>query len=125
MLPESPALRTLPRLRVVRAQQVHQVGSLQTGGAIGPSFFVNQQWELDPGLFAKLLSVLCVAQADDGQLRASAVELSLMLAQLRDVLAAKDSTIVAKENDYGQVRFPQSAKPFPDAIGIGQRNARK
>jgi hypothetical protein len=31
----------------------------------------------------------------------------LMLAQLRDVLAAKHSAIVAQENDDGRLRVPQ------------------
>ena len=43
-----------------------------------------------------------------------------MFAQLRDVLAAENSAVVAQENDYGWSRFPQRAKPDGTFIGIGE-----
>ncbi|HEV2103490.1 MAG TPA: hypothetical protein VGR58_11995 [Candidatus Acidoferrum sp.] len=46
-----------------------------------------------------------------------------MLAQLRDVFAAEDSTVVAeKDNDRG-IRLPKGAETDPVAKGIGERDA--
>jgi hypothetical protein len=35
------------------------------------------------------------------------LELGLVLTQLRDMLAAEDSAVVAKENDHGRIQLPQ------------------
>jgi len=42
VLPESPALRALPRLRVVGAQQVKKIGGLEASRVIGLPFVVDQ-----------------------------------------------------------------------------------
>jgi hypothetical protein len=48
------------------------------------------------------------------------LDFGLMLAQLRDVLAAENSAVMAQENDYGWPRFPQRAEPDRTFIGIGE-----
>jgi len=45
-----------------------------------------------------------------------------MFAQLRDVLTAKDSTPVAKKNQYCRLFRPQRAQTDQIALGIGQRD---
>ena len=107
MLPESATLGALPRVRIVGPQQMQKIGRLQARGTISQPFFVDQQWKVDARLFAEQRSVMRVSQADCSQSGAFALEFGFVLAQLRDVLAAEDSPIVAKENNHGRVRLPQ------------------
>jgi len=45
-----------------------------------------------------------------------------VFAQLRDVLAAKDSPIVPEKNQYGRLSGPQRAKTNLTPIAIGKSN---
>jgi hypothetical protein len=49
----------------------------------------------------------------------------LVFAQLRDVLTAEDSAIVAKKNHRGRRRFPKRAQADFAAVGIGQNDIRE
>jgi hypothetical protein len=42
--------------------------------------------------------------------------------QLRDVLAAKDSAVVAKEDENGGIRFPERAEANVLAEGVRERD---
>jgi hypothetical protein len=44
-------------------------------------------------------------------------------AQLRDLLAAKDSAVAAKEDEDGGIRFPERAEADGFAEGVGEREA--
>jgi hypothetical protein len=107
MLPESPALGALACPRVVRAQQVKKICGLQARRMIRLPFFVDQQRERDSGFLTEQRGVARITQPDSGQLGALASELCFVFAQLRDVLAAKNSAVVAQENDHGRVGLPQ------------------
>jgi hypothetical protein len=48
-----------------------------------------------------------------------------VFAQLRDVLAAEDSAIVAKENNDGRVAFPEGAEANLLAMGVGKNDIRE
>jgi hypothetical protein len=122
VLPESTALRAFPRLRVVGPKQVKKVSGLETGRVIGLPLFVDQQWKFDARLFAESSGVARVPQADSGQFRAFRLELGFVVAQLRDMLAAEDSAVVAKKNDHSRLQLPQRSEPYGDAIGIRQRD---
>jgi hypothetical protein len=50
-------------------------------------------------------------------------ECLLVFAQLRDVLSAEDSAIVAKENEDGGIIFPERAETDGIAKGVGERDA--
>ena len=43
-----------------------------------------------------------------------------MFAQLRDVLAAEDSAVMAKENQDGGIVFPERAEPDLLAESVGE-----
>jgi hypothetical protein len=43
-----------------------------------------------------------------------------MLAQLRDMLAAEDSTVVAQENDHSRAIGPQRTQANGSAVGVRQ-----
>ena len=115
VLPETSALGAFPRPGVVSPQQVKNISCLQTSRVIGLPLFVDQQWEFDTSLLAEQRSVTRISQADGCQLSALGLELGLVFTQLRDMLPAEDSAVVAKENDYGRVQLPQTAEAYRGA----------
>ena len=83
-------------------QQTHRTICLPLG--------INQKWERDSSLLAKDLGIVCVTQADGDQPSAFIAECLFVVAQLRDVLAAEDSSVVAKEDDHCGVVGPERAE---------------
>ena|SRR5208282_1911438 len=92
----------------------------QTHSTIGLPLGVNQKWERDSSLLAKDLGVVCVAQADGGQPSAFIAECLFLVAQLRDVLAAEDSSVVAKEGDHCGLVGPERAEFDRPSFRVGQ-----
>jgi hypothetical protein len=45
-----------------------------------------------------------------------------MLAQLRDVLAAKHSAVMTQKNDHGWLRLPQRTEAQGTLVGIGKND---
>ena len=66
--------------------------------AVRPALLVDQEGECDPGLLAERARVLAVAEPDRRQPGARSAEGLLVLAQLRDVLPAEDSTVMPQEH---------------------------
>jgi len=93
-------------LGVVASQQVQQIGALEFHGIVRFTLFVNEQREGDPGLVAKSARVDAVTKPDGGQGSAAVLEGLLVSAQLRDVLAAKDSAVMAQENEHSRLAEP-------------------
>jgi hypothetical protein len=91
---------------VVATEKVKNVCALQGGCAIGATVVVDQEGELEASVFAKHAGVICVREADGGKGRAFGFKLVFMFAQLRDVLAAENSAVVAQKHDYGGRLFP-------------------
>jgi hypothetical protein len=118
VLRKAAGFGALAVLRVVGSKQMQDVGGLETHGAVSPSLRIDQQWKCYSRFFPEQPGVLFVAQADGGQLCASRVELELMLAQLRDMLTAEDSSVMAQKDDHGGILFPQRAKPHLFAARI-------
>ena len=71
----------------------------ETRRTIRLSLVVNQEREGDPTFNAESLGVVQVTQPDGGQPHTLFPECLLLIAQLRDVLAAEDSAVVPKEYD--------------------------
>lgn len=109
MLAVAAALGVGPGFRVFFTQEMEQVRGFQFGGAIGSSFGIDQEREGDAGLLAKQARVVHIAEADCGQRGSGLLEFALVFAQLRDVLAAEDSTIVAQKNYHGGMLLPERA----------------
>jgi hypothetical protein len=103
-------LGAFARLHVVPAEKMKQRSVLETNGFVGFALIVNEKWKLNAGFFAEKSGVLDVAQADHGDLRTFAAELLLKFAQLRDVLSAKDSTIMTKKDQHCRAFCPQRAQ---------------
>jgi hypothetical protein len=101
---------------------VQQIGGAQVGDGISLAMLVNQQRKSDARFFAENPCIVAIAQADGGESGAFVPEGRFVFAQLRDVLAAKNSAIVAKKNDDGRLILPQRAQTDFLAIAIGENN---
>ena len=115
----------IPGFGIFALEEVKNIRVFETGGFVGEAFFVDEEGKIDGGVFAKHAGVVAVAEADGGEGRAFLLELGLVFAQLRDVLPAEDSTVVAEEHDHGGMLFPQRAEAHGVAVGIGEGDARK
>jgi len=61
-----------------------------------------------------------VPEANRSQSSSGLLKLNLLRAQLRDMLAAEDSSVVTEENDYSGVPLPQRAEVHFCASSLGQ-----
>ncbi len=122
MLPMAGRGRARPGFGVVTSKKMQQVRRLEAGRAIRQPLRIYQQRKRDSGLLAKEAGVASVAKTDGGEIGALGPEFIFMVAQLRNMLAAKDSTVMAEEHDNGGSTFPQRAEPHFALVGIGQRN---
>ncbi len=93
-------------LGIVASQQVKQVCALQFHGGIGFALLINEQGESDACFVAKSASIGAIAKSYGCQGRAAVSESLFAGAQLRDVLAAEDSTIVPQEDHHGGLADP-------------------
>ena len=122
MLPMAGGRRAPPGFRVVTSKKMQQVRRLEAGRTIREPLRVYQQRKRDSGLLAKEAGVASVAKTDSGEIGALSAEFIFMVTQLRNMLAAKDSTVMAQEHNNGGTSFPQRAEPHFALVGIGQRN---
>jgi hypothetical protein len=103
-------LGALARGCIVLAQGVEQGSAAELDSAIGLARFVNKKREGNSGIFAEVAGVARVAQTDGHKLSSFFTKCLFVLAQLRDVLPAEDSAVVAQEGDYGRAVCPQRTK---------------
>ena len=110
---------------VVATQKVEKGGAAQAGHAVGLPLLVNEQGKSDAGLFPEQAGIILIAEPDGGQARTVLMEFPLVLAQLRDVLAAEESTVMPKEGDHRRAIGPERAEPHLVALSVGQDDGRK
>jgi len=108
----------LARFRVIGPKKMQQVGVAKFRHLIGLPLFVDQQRKSDARLLAKQPRIVAVAQSNGRQRRSLVPEGVLVFAQLRDVLAAKNSSIVTQKNDHGGLAGPQRSQPRFLVVGI-------
>jgi len=106
-------------------QKVEQIGRPKPGRPVSLSLFVDKKGKPDAGFFTKRACVVPVAKTDGRQTRACGMKCCLVLAQLRDVLAAKDSAIVPEKNKNRGAGLPERAQANQRAVGVGQRYVHK
>jgi len=99
--------RARPGRRVVAPEQVEQRRLPKAGRAVRPALLVDQERERDARLLAERTRVLPVAEPDRRQTSARGTESFLVLAQLRDVLAAEYSAVVPEEDEDGRPGLPE------------------
>jgi hypothetical protein len=112
--------RALSRRGIFTPQKMQEIRGLQFHRAISPARFVDQKRKVDARFFAKYSRIIAVAQSDRSKGGSFVAEGSLVFAQLRDVLAAKNSAIVAEKNQHGSLPGPQRAKSDFPPIAIGK-----
>ena len=122
MLLVSCGLCPLAGLQIIFAQEVQQGSLAQPNRFIGFAFVVDEKRKLDAGFLAEELGIARIAQANHSEMSAFFLEFGFKFAQLRDVLSAEDSTVVAKKDHHGRPGLPQGAKARWFAIGIGKRD---
>lgn len=122
MLAVTRGVGAFARDSVAATQQMKQVSALQFGGAVGGALCINQKRKRDAGLFAEETRVAEIAHPDRREISSTRIDFGLMLAQLRDVLAAEHSAVMAQENDDGRLRLPQRAEAHGTLVGIGKND---
>lgn len=100
-----------------------QVRFLQAKCSIRFPLVIDQQRKLDSGFFAEGTGIVGIAQPNCGKCCSLVFELLLVLAQLRNVLTAEDSTIVAEENHNCRMVSPQRTQLYRIAINIRQSHS--
>jgi hypothetical protein len=92
---------------VLAPQEMQEIRGLQVRRAISLAGFVDQKRKGDARFFAEDARVTGVAQSDRGKSGSFVPEDLLVFAQLRGVLAAKNSAIVAEKNQHGRLLGPK------------------
>jgi len=118
----SCGLGACPSQGVVGAEQVKDVSAPQSRLPICLALLVDEQRETNAGVLAKHLSVLSIAEANRGNSRSSFLKLFLMRAQLRYVLAAKDSAVVPEKDEHNRFFVPKRPHQHGSAIAIRQND---
>ena len=136
LLAEAGFFRFLAPFPVLFAEQMEDIRLFEIHRLVGLALFVNQKWEGDPGLLDESASEDEIAQADSGQVDSALLELRLVGAQLRDVLTAEDSTVMAEEHDDRRPVRPEQVEldgtfvriwqdDSGEALGIGAGHAKR
>jgi hypothetical protein len=94
------------RFSVVEPEDVKHISRFQGCGFVGFPFSIDQQWKRDTGLITKEAGIMNIAESNRCQRGSGTPEVVLVFAQLRDVLAAKDSAIMPQEDDHGGTVLP-------------------
>lgn len=118
MLFVSGGLCPFAGLQIVFAQKVEQGSVAQADSLICFALVINQERKLDAAFLAEESGVACITQSNYSKTCAFTFEFSFKFAQLRDVLSAEDSTVMAKEDHHGRPALPQGAKASRLAIGV-------
>jgi hypothetical protein len=111
---------TLPGGLVVSPKQMQKVGLSQADGAVSQPLLVDKKREGDAGLLPKEACVSPIAEAYGSQAGSSIFESLLVFAQLRDMLTAEESAVVAQENEDRRLPLPKRSEPDFAAVDIGQ-----
>ncbi len=102
----SRGARARPGLRVFPFKEMQYVRRLQPRGAVCAAILVDQKRKRDSRFVAKQARVVAVSQPHGGEAAAGRSKFPLALAQLRNMLAAEDSAVVAKKHDGGGLLLP-------------------
>lgn len=106
MLFVSRSLCPFAGLQIVFAQKVEQSSVAQANSLIGFALVIDEKRELDAGFLAEEPGITGIAQSNNSKTCAFPLEFGFKFAQLRDVLSAEDSTVVAKKDHHGGSSLP-------------------
>jgi hypothetical protein len=113
---------TFARNCVIATQQVKQICALQFGCAVCGAFYINQERKRDSSIFPECTGIVKIARSNRREIGAARLDFTLMLAQLRDMLAAEHSAVMAEKNYDGRLRLPQRAEPNATFVGIREND---
>jgi hypothetical protein len=99
--------RPLAGGRIVPAEEVQQIRGTQFRHPVSFALLVDQERKGDARILAKRAGIMPVTQPDGRQSRSLLPNGLLVFAQLRDVFPAKDSTVVAEEDQHSGLAGPQ------------------
>ena len=91
---------------VFRLEQMQDVCRLEFDGGIRFAVSVNQKREVDAGFLSELAGVLLIAKTDGGNANMPQAKFVFVRAQLRDMLTAKNSTIMTQEGNHTRLLRP-------------------
>ncbi len=111
-----------PRCGVVAAEKMQQVRRFQAQGTVSDPLGIDEQGKSNIGLFAKQAGKVPVAQPDRCERCSGLLESVFVSAQLRDMLAAEDSSVVPQEDNNGRTALPQRAQADLATPSFGQDN---
>jgi hypothetical protein len=109
-------------LEIIAAKYVKQIGHTQVGDCVGLALFIDEQGKVNSRFFPENTRIIAVAQADGCQGSTFVEEGLLVFAQLRDVLAAENSAVVAKKNDDSRLALPQRSQSNFLAKSVGKND---
>jgi hypothetical protein len=112
-------------LEIIAAESVKHIGDAQVGDGVCLAVFIDEQGKVDSRLFLENAGIVAVAKADGREGSTFIEEGLLVFAQLRDVLTAKNSSIVAKKNDDRRLALPQRAQANFLAKGVWESDIRE
>lgn len=104
---------------------MQDVGASKTDGVISEPLLIDQEKKCDSGFLTKQTGIVPIAQSDRSKGCALPLKSALVCAQLRDVLTAEDSAIVAQKNENSRAFFPERSKSMLVPIAIRQHDAGK
>ncbi len=96
-----------PRFAILRTENGKNRTDAQIDGAVGNTIGVNQQRERDSGVLTKNARVVHVAEAYGSNAGPFELKSLFALAQLRDMLTAKHSTVVPQKRNHARDAGPQ------------------
>ena len=111
---------SFPGLQIVFAQKVQQGRVAQPNSFIGFALVINEKRKLDAGSLAEKPGIAGIAQSDDSEMSTFLLKLGFEFAQLRDVLSAEDSAVVAEKDHHGRSGLPQRSKTRRFVVGVWQ-----
>jgi hypothetical protein len=107
-----------PGPEVGSVEEMRDRGTPQASSPVRDARLVDEKRKIDARLLLEGARVVAIAEADGGEPRARRAERPLVRAQLRGVLAAEDSAVVAKKHDHRRPRLPHRAEPDPVARDV-------
>ena len=112
----------LPASGIILAQKVEQIRRAKPRNSIGLATAVDQERELDTCFLAKHARVVGVTQADGCQRSSFTPEGLLVFAQLRDMFAAENSSVMSEKDEHRGAAGPHRREPDLLAIRIGKHD---
>jgi hypothetical protein len=113
----------LAAFEIVASEEMENAAGFEVGDFVGLTVFVDEEGEVDAGFLLEEAGVVCIAKADGGEGGALFAKGLLVLAQLRDVLAAEDSAVMAKEYEDGRTVFPEGSEADGFAESVWENDA--